>query len=142
MESKKPKEKKGFHISAEDVVKVATQTVAGTSAGIVAYYALKAATPPFLHPIEKIAFKIGGVVVEGLVYSAAAKHVGDTLDANIKAVDLLDEKLKEAKASEEETEETTETVKKNRKQRRLEQRQARKLEKQIEKNMDKELGFA
>ena len=127
--SETTKEAKGVEI-ARGVTKGVASTIAGLGATTVAYYAVKAVTPPILHPIEKVVFRIGGTVVEGLAFTAAAKYVSDSMDESNKAMDTLNDKLDDIE--ERKNEEKKVKEKKTRKERREEKKRIRQEKKEAE----------
>lgn len=82
-------------IHPEGIVKGGAQMVAGLGVSTVVYYAVRAVTPPVLRPVEKIAFTLGGAVVESLAYTIAAKHVGEQIDEAYKQTDALMDQVEE-----------------------------------------------
>lgn len=103
MAKEKTKEKLRDKITPESVVKGGFQLVAGVGASTVAYYAIKAVTPPVFHPVEKVIFKVGAVVVESIAYSVASKTIGDTMDEiNAQTDAMMDEAERRAIEAKEE----------------------------------------
>jgi len=91
-------EKKKLKVDPQAIVKGGVQMVAGLGVSTVAYYAVKAVTPPVLHPVEKVVFKLGAGIFESLTYTLTAKAVGDRMDEISKETDEMLDAMEERQA--------------------------------------------
>lgn len=76
------------------LVKGATDLVVSIGAGAVVTNMVKATTPDDVKRMNKIAIKVGTVVISSMVGSAAARHATSTIDNTVDSFKQTKEELK------------------------------------------------